>query len=100
MQRWVREVYMLARDGRAKAALGVIYRNVNDMMCAGMFDDVDELLATVDVSRLGPDEALGFSCITFAAKDKLKRREEYIDLIAKVHPSLPAAVIRQQRKVA
>jgi hypothetical protein len=72
-------------DKTTDAEIDALYDKVDDMLRAGLFDDVDRLLASIDVERLTITMMLAHATITFAANDRLR---EYFPYVARVRVRL------------
>ena len=61
----------LERTGRIRPAIQKIFATMNAWLCQGRFDLCRKALEQADPKKLGPDLALSFLTITFAAKQWL-----------------------------
>jgi hypothetical protein len=64
----------LADRGHIDAALDIIYDQVDEMLLAGKFDDVDHLLGGIDVGMLSVDLLIGILTATLPARQRLANR--------------------------
>jgi len=55
-----------------------VYRTVDNLLLAGRFLDVDELLDSVDVVALPVVISLSYATITFVARDVLRSRAAFM----------------------
>lgn len=61
--------------------LDEIHDQMDDLLYAGKFDDVDEIFRTADVNRLDVDEMLGLLVSTIGARSKLTARKEFVSRV-------------------
>jgi hypothetical protein len=61
----------LAASGRVREAIQKVFVTMNSWLCGGRFDLCRKALEQADPIQLGPDLALSFLTITFAAKQHL-----------------------------
>ena len=57
--------------------LDLIFDRVDGMLLMGLFQDVDDELAAIDVSSKSPEELIAFLTVTLAAKDRLPSRGDF-----------------------
>jgi len=62
-------------------AIDKLYEEIDDLLLAGKFDEVNARLLRVKPGELEPLIALGWLTITFAAKHKLSNRSVYYDRV-------------------
>lgn len=77
----------LHRLGRIDSALDLIYDNIDEMLLASKFEQVDQLLKTVDTNAYPVDILLALLTITLAAKHRLPHRS---DLFSRIKATLIA----------
>lgn len=70
-------VYTHCEADDPDSALDLVLKVIDDLLEAGRFAKIDELLDAVDLSRMDISTALGFLSATLAARDKLSARSEY-----------------------
>ena len=74
-------IYRLSTDGDYPEALDLVFWFVADARDAGDLDAIERALADVDVSRLGPETALGFAVATYEMRDRLTGRPSLVDRV-------------------
>lgn len=74
----------LEGEGRTDAALDMVYDMIDDLLCAGQFDECDRLLNDADPDGCSTDILLCLLTATLPASDKLPRREKLMGLARKV----------------
>lgn len=77
MTPWIALIYELDSTGQVDAALDRLFDEVDDLLVAGEFTKVDELLMELDLTRCSTTLLVGFLSITLAAKKKLFAREDF-----------------------
>ena len=58
-------------------ALDILYDNIDDMLLAGKFQQIDSYLTEIHIPGLSKHILLGILTITFAAKTRLLAREAF-----------------------
>lgn len=76
---WLTEVYDFVRQDNSHLAIDKLFDHVDDMLCAEDFESCDELLRTVDVSRLDNNLRMAFASITKAAATELPSRPQFLE---------------------
>ena len=67
----------------ADQKLDILYLWIDTLLLAGRFEEVDRILAAVDVERLRTAVLLGYLTITFAAKHMLDNRDAFYERVRK-----------------
>jgi hypothetical protein len=63
--------------------LDAIYNNIDDMLLAGKFSTVDNLLISTDCDKHSVDMLLALLTITYAARQHLPHRQEFYTMVEK-----------------
>lgn len=69
----------LASKGQIDAALDLVYDQVDEMMLASKFDELNQVIDALDTDGLSLDIILGVLTITLPAKSKLTARAKFFD---------------------
>ncbi len=77
-------VRQLEKRGNIDAALDILYDKIDGMLKAGKFDDVDDVLRSVDPRSLSLDLLLGVLTATLPARSKLPFRKEFFKNVVEV----------------
>ncbi len=78
---WLAEVYSYSADGRNDDAIDLLFDHIDDLLLAGDFVAVNELVYAIDAKRLNTTTMLAALSITKAAADKLPNRASLLSRI-------------------
>lgn len=70
----IEKIYEAESNKSARRALDVMFSNVDELLREGKFDDVNDLIKDIDLSRLSTTSIVGLLGITLPAYDKLLYR--------------------------
>lgn len=59
--------------------LDEVYDLMDELMCAGKFEEVDKIIENLDLNSINDDIALGYLVTATWAKNKLKNRQRLYD---------------------
>ena len=77
--------------GETDAAINILFAHVDDLLLAGWWPVVDQVLDLIDTSRLSIDLVVAVMSITVAAREHLTRRAAFIDRVrSRLEMSMPA----------
>lgn len=69
--------------------LDIMFANLDDLLLAGRFDEVDNILAATDIGQADDTLLLVMLTATVAARDKLSKRQQFFQQVkAKVGAEL------------
>ena len=74
---FVNHAERLARRGNIDAAIDLIYDRADEMLLAGQFDQLNDILYLAQPGRLSVDVLLGVLTITLSARSKLPARAHF-----------------------
>jgi len=78
---WLDDVYALVSEGNVDEAIKILYEHVDKQLISKDFNACNNLLMTIDVSRLDSNLLVVLLSITFSAKDELHNRRDLINRI-------------------
>jgi len=78
---WLAHLYILVDEGHIDQSIDVLYDRVDDLLLAGDFGTVDNLLGIIDLDRLDSYLLIGMLSITLAAASKLPSRPEFVEKV-------------------
>lgn len=78
---WVDDVYRLTGAGKPRKAIRVLFREVDALLTASKFKQVDGILKRIDLSRLTPSLLVAVLSITFQSKQDLNKRAALMDRV-------------------
>ena len=76
---WLTDAVSLENAGREDEALDLVYRNVDELLRNGQFNDVETLIREVNVDDLPTDVMLGILSITLSARGHLPSRTRFVN---------------------
>ena len=83
MVEWLSDLYMLVAENKIDPAINLLFDKIDDLLCAGEFATVDQIIQVIDLTRLDSNLLVGLLSITYAASDKLKKRDWLVSEIEK-----------------
>ena len=75
---WLDDVYSLVQQKRQRKAVDILYEKVDDLLIAGEFKRCDELLRTIDLSRLDTNLIVSVLAMTKSAASDLPCRPNFL----------------------
>ena len=78
---WLSDVYLLVDSGKTADAIDAVFDCFDDMFEAQRFQESDNVLAAVDITRLDTNLMVAFLTITRCEKDKLLSRSKLVQSI-------------------
>jgi hypothetical protein len=81
MNDWFTEALELFTSGKREKTLDMVYDIVDNMLLSARFNEVDEFLSDVDVSRVPTVILVGILTITLPACDSLPTRASFFEAV-------------------
>jgi len=78
------KLYTAIENNKIDEAIDFIIDSIDDRFCDGKFEEVDDILLALDLSRLETSTFLAIVAITKPGKEKLKNRSFILDEIKKL----------------
>lgn len=84
MSYWLDKAAKLEADGKPDDALDVIYDTLDDLIIAGEYDFVDNIISRIDVTKYSLHLLLGVASVTYYAAERLPLRTAFVDKVKKI----------------
>jgi hypothetical protein len=77
--KWMNEVYVQDQKGNRTGAVALFIEKVDDLLWDEKFNEVDDILESIDTDNLSVPMTMGVLCITKPAMQNLSNRKDFFD---------------------
>lgn len=76
IEAWLEEIYSLVESKEYRKAIDIVFDCIDDFALEARFEEIDEILPAIDISKLDENLMVAFLAISKPVKPKLKNYDD------------------------